>query len=118
MTGKLTKAERVFLAGCIKSMLLADGSIEPQEIAELDVLTKKLDFADFDECLSELEASVSDDEAFWAMATRIARPSARAVILQALDAVLLHEGIPTEPPRHFIDQLKRTWAANAGSHHS
>lgn len=109
MVSPLTKEERIFLAGCIKSMLLADGSIEPQEISELDVLIKNLRFTDYETCLTEFESSVNDDEAFWDMAKTIRRPEAQQVILDCLRSIQLHEGIPERSQEHFVARLKTAW---------
>lgn len=109
MVSSLNANERIFLAGCIKSMMLADGSIEAQELSELDVLRKKLHFEDFDSRLEEFEAGVKDEESFGKMAHSIKRPGARTVILDALRALMLHEGFPERPEEHLLARLEAAW---------
>ena len=48
---KLSLDERVFLAGSIKTMILADGNISSSELSDIDDLFKTEGFEDFDECL-------------------------------------------------------------------
>lgn len=109
MVTSLTKKERVFLAGCIKSMMLSDGAIENQEILELDELIARLHFSDFDRCLEEFEAQVSSEEQFWAMADSIERPVARDVILESVRMIMLHAGIPVDTETTMIRRLEADW---------
>lgn len=109
MTAKLSKDERVFLAGAMKSMLLAEDRLSEEGLAELDALIKKLGFTDYEECLSAFEESTKDDEAFWERARSVRRPEARTVILSALRALMLHEGIPEPPEVHLLSRLDAAW---------
>lgn len=111
MVSPLTNQEKIFLAGCIKSMLLSDGTIDEQEISELDVLITRLKFGDFDRRLEEFEELAKDEEGFWEMAKRVERPEAKEIILRSLREILLRTGIPGESEEHLIKRLERVWAA-------
>jgi len=115
MVTTLTKPERVFLAGCIKSMMLSDGTILEQESSDLDALIKRLEFADFEGCLEEFEASVKDEESFWQLAPAIVRPEARNIILESLREIMLHGGIPGEAGEHLLSRLKESWSSEEPS---
>ena len=109
MVAPLTRKERVFLAGCIKSMLLSDGVIDDQENSELDALILRLKFEDFGGCLTEFESLVGDQESFWEMAGTIVRAEAQNLILESLREIMLHGGVPGEAGEHLISRLKETW---------
>ena len=111
MVSPLTNQEKIFLAGCIKSMLLSDGIIDEQEISELDVLINHLHFGDFDQRLEEFEASAKDEDGFWEMAKHIERPETREIILRSLREIMLRTGVPNESEEHLIKRLERAWAA-------
>lgn len=114
MLTSLSKEERIFLAGCIKSMMLSDGTIENQEILELDDLISHLNFSDFDECLEEFERVVRDDESFWEMAGSIKRPTARETVLESLREIMLHAGIPGGTEESLIHRLETAWRSKQG----
>ncbi len=78
----LTHAEKVFFAGCLRGMILADGYAKDEEIAGLDELRDVSHFDDLDVCLEEFESAVQDDQMFWAMAAAIVRPDARELIFR------------------------------------
>lgn len=109
MVTPLTRDERIFLAGCIKTMMLSDGSIENQEILELDDLISHLNFSDFDQCLEEFETRVQDEKSFWEMAASIERPAARDIILESVRVIMLHAGIPGDTEGGVIRRLEGAW---------
>ena len=111
MTTQLTKNERIFLAGCIKSMMLSNGVIENQENVELDDLIVRLKFKDFGDCLEEFESSVKDEEAFWQMASTIERPQVRSIILESLREMILHGGVPGEAGENLLARLRQSWTS-------
>lgn len=115
MVGSLTKSERVFLAGCIKTMVLSGGAIENQEMVELDELISRLSFSDFDECLAEFEAGVTSEESFWASADSIKRPAARDVILESVRLIMLHAGIPADTEAGLLRRLEGVWASGTAT---
>ena len=59
---KLNHNERVFLAGCIKTIIMADGDITGIELKDIDNLYKEDNFTDFRECLEEFESIVDTKE--------------------------------------------------------
>ncbi len=111
MPATLTKNERIFLAGCIKSIMLSDGVIESQENAELDELIVRLKFEDFGDCLEQFESSVKDEEGFWEMASTIERAEVRNIILESLRDIILHGGVPGEAGENLLTRLKQTWTS-------
>ena len=54
----------MFLAGCIKSAIMADGLFGDDELAELEALESELPFQDFPAALEKFEAMVKDSESF------------------------------------------------------
>ncbi|HUX20584.1 MAG TPA: hypothetical protein VMW69_05040 [Spirochaetia bacterium] len=111
MATPLTKSERVFLAGCVKSVMLSDGVIEYQENVELDALIMRLEFGDFGDCLESFESSVKDEEDFWQMASTIERAEARNIIIESLREIILHGGVPSEAGEILLSRLKETWTS-------
>lgn len=107
---QFSRSERVFLAGCIKSMILADGGIEVEELEELDQLVTRLKFADFEECLDDFEADFRDTETFWSKAAKVGA-EARGVIVDVLEELSLYEGVPHPIERKLLDELKVRWSA-------
>jgi hypothetical protein len=106
---KLNNEEKIFLAGCIKTMILADGTISPSEITDIDQLFSKEGFKDFDSSLKEYEETVSSNEEFWNYAKKISSPASREIILQHLYEISLRDGIPAIAEKKFFDTLKEFW---------
>ncbi len=111
MLTKLNRRERVFLAGCIKSMVMSNGAIEDQENADLDDQIARLKFADFDDCLAEFEATVKDEEGFWDQAKTIEREEVRDIILESLQELMVHGGVPGRSGEHLLEPLRRIWSS-------
>ncbi len=111
MIAPLSRKERVFLAGAMKSMMLADGHFEEQELKALDVLLRRLNFGDYEQCLVEFEATFKDEDSFWEEAAAIKRPEAHEIITTALRELMLHEGIPELTEGHLLNRLKKIWKA-------
>lgn len=109
MVTPLKRNERVFVAGCIKSMLLSNGATGNGENTELDVLIARLKFEDFEGCLAEFESRVKDEESFWDMATKIKRAEARDIILESLREIMLDGRVPGESGEHLLGRLKQAW---------
>ena len=55
---KLNDSERMFLAGCIKNDIMADGSIDDEELTDMDEILKRLGFNDFDDMLEAFENKI------------------------------------------------------------
>jgi uncharacterized tellurite resistance protein B-like protein len=106
---KLNDHEKVFLAGCIESMMLADGFSNEAEISDLNTIVSK-DFPDFDLKLQEFDEQVEDDEGFWAMAKTITMRGSRDIILEVLEGLALGDGLVHRNEDTLLDRLKALWA--------
>jgi len=105
----LTREERVFLAGCMKSIIMSDGEIDDQELADLDSINENLKFTDFEECLDDFEKQVTSTEDFWEMARQIGKDSVKDLILDALSEIAYQDGFPAEGEVHLLQQLTEIW---------
>ncbi|MBN1700129.1 MAG: TerB family tellurite resistance protein [Spirochaetales bacterium] len=106
---KLNHDEKVFLAGCIKTMVLADGNISPSELTDIDQLSGREGFDDFDSCLNEFEETLSSNEDFREYAQKITSSASREIILKHLDEISLRDGLPAPAEKKFFDKLKELW---------
>ena len=106
---KLSIDERIFLAGSIKTMILADGNISESELSDIEDLFKLEGFDDFDECLEEFEKQVSSNDEYWEMANQITSKEAREIILKYLDEVSLTDGFPDLAEKKFFNKLTEIW---------
>jgi hypothetical protein len=106
---KLNHQEKVFLAGCMESAILADGEIEETEIRDLDRIYKRLQFHDYDQCLQEFEANTPDRETFYESARKITNPEAQDIILQTVYELMRHSGAPSEAQEKLFNELSDIW---------
>jgi hypothetical protein len=107
-TGKLSERERIFLAGCMKSMILADGKIDIEEVDELDRLIDQIDFTDFEICLEKFEVHFRDSDAFWDEAKSM-KDQAKETILTLLEDISLMEGFRQIAETKLLANLKEIW---------
>jgi hypothetical protein len=107
--GKLSREEKVFLAGCIKTVILAHGDIEQPELEDLDRIYRNLDFHDYEQRLSEFEQEVHDKEAFYAAAKKIDNPAAQDIILRVAYELSLQSGIPGDSQENIFENLSKLW---------
>ncbi|MCF7928925.1 MAG: hypothetical protein K9L68_08440 [Spirochaetales bacterium] len=105
----LNDEEKMFLAGCIKKMLLSDDSFADAEMDDLERLRDDWEFADLDDSLETFESSVEDEESFWTLAEKIYNTEAQEVILQILDEIAFQDGIPTPEESEFFHHLQELW---------
>jgi hypothetical protein len=105
----MTHEEKVFLAGCIKTIIVVDNNIEENELGNLDKTIKGLKFDDFDDCLTEFESQVSDIDSFFDKASTITKPETRDTILQIVYKFILSDGIPEKSEGDIFDKLKKLW---------
>ncbi len=105
----LNHEERVFLAGCIRSVMMADGSIENEELEDLDKILRKLKFKDYEECLVEFEENVEDEDSFYEYAKRITDKKAQEIILNTIYELTLHEGVPDSEGESVFTNLNKLW---------
>lgn len=101
--------ERVFLAGCIETIIVADSNIEENELENLDRTVKELNFKDFDDCLSEFESSIKDSETFFEKAETITKPEVKDAILEILYEFLRSNGIPEKSEESLFKRLSNLW---------
>jgi uncharacterized tellurite resistance protein B-like protein len=106
---KLSLDDRIFLAGSIKTMILADGNISASELSDIEDLFKLEGFDDFDECLEEFEKRITTIEEYWEMAAGISDQKVRDIILKYLDEVALMDGFPDTSEKKFFNRLVETW---------
>ena len=100
---------KMFLAGCIKSAIMADGRFGDDELAELEELESELPFRDFPAALEEFEAVAKDSESFWEMAEEIQKQDVQELILSILREISLREGFPDEHELELIGDLEKVW---------
>jgi uncharacterized tellurite resistance protein B-like protein len=105
---KLQPNEKMFLAGCIESLMLADGLSSEEEIQGLNEIVRD-EFPDFDERLSEFDKRVNNDEDFWEMAKSITDRKSQDIILQVLDGLALQDGIMKNNENRLLDKIKELW---------
>ncbi|WP_028972669.1 TerB family tellurite resistance protein [Spirochaeta cellobiosiphila] len=105
----LNDKEKQFLAGSIKSMVLADGQIDDEEIQEITKITNELNFSDFDQSLEQFEIIVKDQETFWDLSKTITDTSKQDIILDILYDLSLQEGYSHLSQNKLINKIKQIW---------
>ena len=111
---KLNRQEKVFLAGCIKYAILADGEIEEPELGELDKIYKRLQFHDYEECLQEFEEKTEDRESFYESARNITNPEAQDIVLGTVYELMRHGGVPGPGQEDLFARLNEVWKRTGG----
>jgi len=106
---QLSHAEKVFFAGCIRTVMLADGNIQEAELKDLESIYRKLDFHDYEECLDEFEEKSPDEAAFLKEAAKIANPAAQDLILSTLYELTVQNGAPEDAQEGIFMKLTRLW---------
>ncbi|MFP4363723.1 MAG: hypothetical protein ACLFR1_07615 [Spirochaetia bacterium] len=106
---KLNKRERTFLAGALKTLIMADGKISEDELKDMDHINKELGFSDFDKSLEDFEAQIHDRESFWEYAEAITDSEIQDIILKALNELALQGGYSTETEDSIINSLDEMW---------
>ncbi|MBN1647055.1 MAG: hypothetical protein JW874_03385 [Spirochaetales bacterium] len=104
--------EKLFLAGCLKSIIMADGRFENEELSDLDSILEVYNFPDYGKYLEKLETEIKDEEAFWKLAGSIRNESVRNQILTILQELSVQEGYLDKSAGIFIDRLKAAWNLN------
>lgn len=115
----LTREERVFFAGSLRAMIVADGVIEDEEIIWVDRLRDEDRFSDMDRCLDEFRERVESlgaeftggkpSEVYWQLAREITRPAVRRLILHRLETIAYRDGYEKEAEADFFTRLRETW---------
>lgn len=106
---QLDRAERVFFAGCIRAVMLADGSIQEAEVKDLDRIYKRLGFHDYEECLAEFEEKASDEAGFMKEAAAVRNPAAQSLILKTIYELTVQNGAPADAEEAIFMRLSRLW---------
>jgi hypothetical protein len=105
---ELNSKEKTFLAGCIESLLLADGRIAEDELKDLGILIKE-HFADFDNHLAEFDETIMDEEGFWEMAESITDSTHQDAILEVLHELSVQDGLVSKAETRIINKLSKIW---------
>lgn len=101
--------ERIFLAGCIKALILADEHVSDEELVDLERINSGLGFADFDDCLAQFEKNVKTEADFEFLARNIYHEKTRSLITRILWDLALQEGYATPDEEAVIRQLQAWW---------
>ena len=105
----LSNEAKMFLAGCIRNLILADGNIMEEELEDLEKLLPDLNFYDFDERLQEFEDTVHDEETFWDEAAKIDDPEVQDLVLSILDELSVMDGYRGQSEKQLISDLHNFW---------
>ena len=106
---KLDQNEKILLAGCIKSIILADGKISTSETEDIDKLYTSEHFNDFEECLEKFESKVKSEEDLWTMAKKITNEENQSIILGYIYEFSIQDGYSNRSETQFINKLKDFW---------
>ncbi len=101
--------ERVFLAGCIETIIVSDGNIEENELENLDNIIKELNFEDFEDCLSKFEDTVKDSDTFIEKAETITTQKTKDAVLEILFEFDRSNGIPEKSEESIFARLQKLW---------
>jgi len=106
----LTHEDKVFLAGSIQAIILADGnSPTPSELADLEKIFKRLDFQDYEDCLEDFEGRIDDEKAFLKAAMKVKSAQAQDVILRVIYELSLQNGLPNDSQESMERKLRTIW---------
>ena len=101
--------EKVFLAGCIKTIFLANGNISQAETDEINELYDVEKFDDFEECLNEFESKIKTEEDFLKFTREINNSETQDIILGRLFSISIDDGVQNTSETHIINKLKSVW---------
>jgi len=105
----LNEQEKIFLAGAIKVLILADGIPSQTELDDLDRLVEGLGFHDFDEHLERFEVDVTSPADFEYLARNIFHKEAKSLITQVLWDLALQKGFATPEDEELIKNIRTWW---------
>jgi hypothetical protein len=106
---RLTERDRMFLAGCIEATILHDGKAGDAELKDLDDLTRKLGFDDYEQRLDEFEEAVKGEEAFREAALAVTDSFSRKLILQVVYELSLRSDVPENMHGRMFELLNGLW---------
>ena len=105
----LNEQDKMFLAGAIKALMLADGPTAPRTLDDLDRLVAGLGFDDFDEHLERFEQAVTRDEDFEFLARNIFHAPAKQLITRVLWDLALQKGFASPEDEELIRKIQVWW---------
>ncbi len=105
----MNEQEKIFLAGAIKVLILADGEVGEQELDNLDRIVVGLGFDDFDEHLERFEATVKNDTDFEFLARNMFHAPTKTLITRVLWDLALQEGFATPAEEKIIRNIQEWW---------
>jgi hypothetical protein len=105
----LAEDEKTVLVGLVRHLSLADGHVSDTELFDLIRLGVALGKPDFRRALEATEETHHDGEAMLELASAVTRPSARQLILGALEKVASGDGLH-DSEASFIAALRARWA--------
>jgi len=106
---KLSREEKVLLAGSIRAVTVAGGITEDAELRDLDRIYRNLDFEDYEECLDEFEKEYPDEDSFLKAAARVTNPAAQDLILKIVYDLSIQNGAPDDAQEGIFMTLSRLW---------
>ncbi|MEI8094780.1 MAG: TerB family tellurite resistance protein [Spirochaetales bacterium] len=106
---QLNEQEKIFLAGAIKVLILADGSVDEQELDDLDRLVEGLGFDDYEEHLKRFEATVKSDTDFEYLAHNIFHKPTKQLITRILWDLALQHGFASPAEEKVIRSIQQWW---------
>lgn len=112
----ISETEKEFFAGCIKSMIMADGKIDEREIQELEKLQKELGFSNFDKYLINFEEEYTSSDQFWEEAKHIENSEVQTIILKWLTDISLIKGYQLESEKVLLKKLNELWPQTEQAH--
>lgn len=107
---EFNEKERMFLAGCIRNLILSKGTIENEEIEDLDKIIHDYRFEDFDDKLDEFETEINDEESFWELAKELTDTDKQQFVLTILDELSLQDGLIERAEKKLIGRLREFWS--------
>jgi hypothetical protein len=106
---ELNEQEKIFLAGAIKVLILADGDVGEAELDDLDRIVLGLGFDDFDEHLERFEATVKGDSDFEFLARNIFHEPTKKLITRILWDLALQQGFASPEEEKIIRNIQMWW---------
>ena len=105
----LNEQEKVFLAGAVKAIFLAGGSLDKGELDDLDRIIEGLGFTDFDEHLELFERDVTKEGDFEFLARNIFHAPSTSLITRILWDLALQKGAVKPEAEEIIKSIQTWW---------
>ncbi len=106
---ELNEQEKIFLAGAMKAIILADGPMDEQALDDLDRIVTELNFSDFDEHLERFESAVKGESDFEFLARNIYHPQTKSLMTQILWELSLQKGFASADNEEMIEKIRQWW---------